>query len=168
MLSAVRKTGPAVCAAVLLLITVCTLFSGSADAVFPWRFYHVLTDSMEPAIPANSLICAKAFDSTSSISEGDILTFRATRFGETVFITHRYSHTELNSNGELIYRTHPQRSTVSDPYDTTAEDLMGVYLFHIPYIGKFFLFLKSGFGILWLCQISVILFIRRILANKWI
>lgn len=168
MLSAFRKTGPAVCAAVLFLISVCTLFSfSSADTILPLRFYHVLTDSMEPVIPVNSLICTRPFDSSYPVKKGDILTFRATRFGETVFITHRYSHTEMNSNGDLIYRTHPQRSTIPDPYETTEEDLMGIYLFHIPYIGKFFLFLKSGFGVLWLCQISVILFIHRSLANKW-
>ena len=74
MLSAFRKTGPAVCAAVLFLISVCTLFSsGSADTILPLRFYHVLTDSMEPVIPVNSLICTRPFDSSYPVKKGESL-----------------------------------------------------------------------------------------------
>ena len=101
------------------------------------------------------------------MEKGRIITFLADRFGEKIIITHRFSHTETNEKGETVYRTYSEGSDALDVYGTKRDDILGVYLFHIPYAGKLILFLKSGFGLLWACQISVILLVKNLIAARW-
>lgn len=168
MLRIVRKLRFPLCAGVLsLLLFLGILFPNLSSSVFPYRFYHVLTNSMEPTIKTNSLVLVKGYDDSVSLEKDDIIVFWATRFGERIVIMHRFSHTETNEEGQTIYRTHPEGSDALDVYETKAEDLLGVYLFHIPYIGKFALFVKSGFGLLWVFQIAAILLTRKLILARW-
>ena len=132
----------------------------------PCRFYYVLTDSMEPVIQTDSLVLTRAYDAGTPLEKGDIITFSATRFGEPIVVTHRFSHTETNAAGELVYRTHPEQSNRLDPYETRHSDILGVYWFHIPYVGKWLRFAQSGFGLLWLAQIFGIFWVQEWLVRR--
>lgn len=149
-----------------LLVTV-ILFPDEYQEIIPYRFYNVLTNSMEPKIGVHDLVLVKNYHENMDIQKNDIITFRANRFGESVIITHRFSHIEVNENGEKIYRTHPEQSDTFDPYETKSEDILGVYVLHVPAIGKLILFLKSGFGVLWICEIIVILLIKATIKVRW-
>lgn len=163
-----NKIGFAVCAGVLILMIACGIFFPQAyEGRMPYRFYNVLTNSMEPEIETNSLVLVKAYDKQMHLKEGDIITFQAKRFGEDIIVTHRFSHTETNEKGELLYRTHPEQSDVLDSYETTEEDILGVCVFHIPYIGRLPMFLKSRFGFLWLCEVILILMIKHLILLRW-
>lgn len=162
------KIGFVICAGVLsLLILGAVLLPDTYGAVLPYRFYYVLTNSMEPKIATHSLVLVKTCEDAMQIRKGDIIVFRANRFGESVLIMHRFSHTEQNEAGELVYKTHPEGSETPDVYETRREDILGVYLWHIPYAGKLISFLRSKFGLLWLCQILVILLIKALLTARW-
>lgn len=149
-----------------LLVTV-ILFPDEYQEIIPYHFYNVLTNSMEPKIGVHDLVLVKNYHEDMDIQKNDIITFRANRFGESVIITHRFSHIEVNEKGEKIYRTHPEQSDTFDPYETKSEDILGVYVLHVPYIGKLILFLKSGFGLLWICEIIVILMIKATIKVRW-
>lgn len=153
------RKGLAVCAGALAVLF--------AAGLFPCRFYHVLTGSMEPEIPADSLVLMRKYTDGLQIRRNDILLFSAERFGETITIMHRFSHTEQNEKGELIYRTHPEESGILDPYETTQEDILGVYLWHVPYLGKLQYFLKSPLGLCWLCQTAAILLVKERIQAGW-
>lgn len=168
MLRIVRKIGFFICAGVLsLLLLGAVFFPNIYHQVFPYGFYHVLTNSMEPTIKTNSLVLVRTYDDSVQLEKGNIIAFRANRFGENIVIMHRFSHTETNADGQTVYRTYPEGSDALDVYETTVEDLLGVYLFHIPYIGKFVLFAKSGFGLLWVFQVVAILLTRRLILARW-
>lgn len=165
MLKVLSKVGFITCVGLLSVVTIYTVFfPGVHRELIPYRFYYVLTNSMEPTIGTNSLVLVKTYDDSMKLEKNDIITFHANRFGEEVIIMHRFSHTEINDEGEIVYKTHPEGSNLLDIYETKREDILGVYLFHIPYVGKLILFLRSGFGILWLCQVIAILFIKRLVA----
>lgn len=151
----------------ILLIITSIVFPDIYKQKIPYRFYTVLTNSMEPKIPVNSLVLVKTYQKDMEIKNNDIITFRAKRFGEPIVITHRFSHTETNEDGLLVYKTHPELSQIIDPYETTQDDLLGIYVFHIPYLGKMLLFLKSPFGFLWLCEMIVILLVKETLKARW-
>lgn len=133
----------------------------------PYRFYHVMTNSMEPRIKTNSLVCVKAYHKNQKLKEGDILTFYAERFGEKIIITHRLAYIEMKDNGEVVYRTHPEESDTLDVYETTEDDILGTYAFHIPFVGKWILFLKSMFGVVWMCEMVLIQLIQKLIAVRW-
>lgn len=168
MLRNVRKIGFIICAGVLALLLFWGIFFPKVyHQVFPYGFYHVLTNSMEPTIKTNSLVLVRSYDDGLQLEEGDIIAFWANRFGERIVIMHRFSHTETNAEGQTIYRIHPEGSDALDVYETKEEDLLGVYLFHVSYIGKFVLFAKSGFGLLWVFQVVAILLTRKLILARW-
>ena len=152
----------------IFVLTICAIFlPNTYRVIIPYRFHYVLTNSMEPTIETYSLVLVKTYDDDIQIEKGDIIIFFATRFGEKMTIMHRFSHTETNEEGEIVYRTHPEGSDTLDIYETKREDILGVYLWQIPYMGKFILFLKSIFGLIWICQITVILLVHALLSSKW-
>lgn len=158
----------ALCAVILSVYIFCwLLFPDVHRSLFPYRFYNVLTNSMEPAIGTDALVLVKACTHETEIKEGDIITFHANRFGEQIVITHRFSHTQIDEQGETIYRTHPEGSSVLDVYETKRGDILGIYVCHIPRAGRLLSFLKSRFGVLWICQVILIVGINRLVSAMW-
>lgn len=163
-----KRAGFFLSAGTLSVLGICGMFFPEVyQDLIPYRVHYVLTDSMEPTIGTNSLVLVKQYTPDMELKEDDIITFLANRFGEELVIMHRFSHTEVNDQGELVYKTHPEGSRVPDMYDTKREDILGVYQFHIPYAGKFLLFLRSAFGFLWICQTVVILLIHEVVRSHW-
>ena len=163
-----RKVAFSLCVGILCALTICAVFLPDIHReIIPYRFYNVLTNSMEPTVGTHSLVLVKAYDDHVQLKKDDIIVFLANRFGEKIMIMHRFSHTEKNEEGEIVYKTRPDRSDTPDIYETRREDILGVYLWHIPYVGKWILFLKSAFGLLWLCQITVILLIKKLILARW-
>lgn len=168
MLKKLGKIGFAIGVGLVSFLIICAVFlPESYGAMLPYRFYYVLTNSMEPTVATNSLVLVKTCDNPTQIQKGDIMVFRANRFGEPVIIMHRFSHTERNEAGDLVYKTHPEGSQTPDVYETKREDILGLYVWHIPYVGKFILFLRSEFGLLWICQIVVILLLKSLVSARW-
>ena len=135
------------------------------EKYLPFRLYTVLTDSMAPAVPPMSLVLVRQVtpDEPLELEAGQIITFQAERFGKQIIQTHRFSHTEWDEElGQTLYRTHPQHTTVPDFYKTTRQDILGVYVFSVPYAGKIPLFLKSPWGLLLAEEVTIFL------LNQWV
>ena len=134
-----------------------------------YRLYAVLTDSMEPRIPTFSLVCTKVLDPEEPLhlNKGDIITFKADRFGDDILLTHHFNKTEKDFQGNTIYRTNAEGKDNLDMYKTLRKDIIGTYVFHIPFIGKIFLFLKSKFGILLYAELAVIWLFNKTIRTRW-
>ena len=137
--------------------------------IINYKFYTVLTNSMEPRIPTYSLVCVKKFkpDEPINLKPQQIITFHADRFGEKIIITHHFNKIEKDSNGNIIYRTNAEGKDNLDMYDTKRSDLIGTYVFHIPYIGKTMLFFKSKFCFIWLGELFTIFLINTLVRILW-
>lgn len=145
-------------------------FPRMTEKYLPFRLYTVLTDSMAPAAPPMSLVLVRQVtpDEPLELEEGQIITCRAERFGKQIIQTHRFSHTEWDEElGQTLYRTHPQHTTVPDFYKTTRQDILGVYVFSVPYAGKIPLFLKSPWGLLLLAEEVTIFLLNQWVKARW-
>lgn len=153
----------------VLYITIRMLFPSWLHNLPRIQFYTVLSSSMEPNIPTYSLLCVRQFAAQEKISlePGTIITFQANRLGHEIVITHYLYATEENTNGELIYRTIAEGVETPDAYQTTRQDLVGVYLFHIPTLGKVLLFLKSKFALILLGEECIILLANQLIQSFW-
>lgn len=143
---------------------------GVTETYMPFRLYTVLTDSMSPRIPPMSLVLVRqvASDAPLELQSEQIITFRAERFGKQIIQTHRFSHTEWDGElGQTIYRTHPEQTTELDFYKTTREDILGIYVFSVPYLGKVLLFLKSRWGLLLLGEELIIFLVNQLIKARW-
>ena len=134
-----------------------------------YRLYAVLTDSMEPRIPTFSLVCTEVLDPEEPLhlKKGDIITFKADRFGDDILLTHHFNKTEKDFQGNTIYRTNAEGKDNLDMYKTLRKDIIGTYVLHIPFIGKIFLFLKSKFGILLYAELAVIWLFNKTIRTRW-
>ena len=137
--------------------------------IINYKFYTVVTNSMEPTIPTYSLVCVKNFKENEVIEldPQQIITFHANRFGEDIIITHRFNKTEVNEDGTIIYRTNAEGKENLDMYETKRDNLIGTYIFHIPYIGKIVLFLKSKFGFILYGELITIFLINNLIKTLW-
>lgn len=141
--------------------------NGPLARAIPIRCYNVLTNSMEPTIETNSMVCVMTYHDKMMLEAEDIITFKAKRFNEEVIITHRFAYPEYDGANGVIYRTHPDQSKMIDAYETKKEDILGRYLFHIPKLGKLALFFRSKFGLLWVMQVLTILLIQETILVFW-
>lgn len=153
---------------ILVLILYITLMIVNPEKI-NYQFYTVLTNSMEPKIPTYSLVLVKKFETDEDIQlhPQQIITFHADRFGQRIIITHHFNKTERTDEGITIYRTNAEGKDQLDIYQTTREDLIGTYLFHIPYIGKIVLFLKSKFGFILYGEFLIIFLVNALIKSRW-
>lgn len=144
-------------------------FPEQVNDLIPYRFYTVLTNSMEPTIPVESLVLVRHYHPNESIhlQPDDIITFHADRFGHDIVITHRFAHTELDEEGNVIYRTRAEDAENLDAYMTQKKDLIGSYVFHIPYAGRYLEFLKSKHGLILYGEYATILCINFLIRAIW-
>lgn len=159
----------------LLIISLITFimcmnfFPKETSRVVGFQMYTVLTDSMEPTIPTNSVVFTKVVDPSDKLTlkKGDIITFHADRFGEDILITHRFNKMQKNNEGVWCYRTNAEGKDNLDMYETKRSDIVGTYVFHIPYVGKFILFLQSKFGLLLYAELLIIFLVNQFFKAKW-
>lgn len=160
------------CLVIILLITYIAaikLVPDKIDNIINYKFYTVLTNSMEPTIPTYSLVCVKKFkeDEVLNLNSQQIITFNASRFGKNIVITHHFNKTEIDEDGDIIYRTNAEGSENLDIYKTKRNDLIGTYIFHIPFIGKWILFLKSPFRFILYGELMTIFLVNKIIRARW-
>ena len=111
-------------ASVMALLTVVMAKPGQPPNFFGYSLFRVMTGSMEPTIPTNSLITVKHV-AGSELAVGDIITFYSrdpSLMGEPN--THRIIRIE-EEQGERIFYTKGDANNVEDKYQTKEEDLIG-------------------------------------------
>lgn len=151
----------------ILYIVAVKCYPEQTNKLLGYRLYSVLTDSMNPVIPTNSLILIKQFDESQPLKEDTIMSFHANRFGRDIIITHYFKGMERNAQGDLCYRTQAYNSTSLDAYETKQSDIIGTYVGHIPYIGKLFLFLQSYYGLWMVAMLSVIMLLYQYASSHF-
>lgn len=134
----------------------------TAARIFPYHAYAIATDSMEPTIPAGSMVLVKRAPAGLPIEPGSIITFRADRFGQSIILTHYLARIDY-IEGEELFRTRAEGTDELDIYETRRVDVLGTYVRHIPGMGKFAIFINSSYAVYTLAVIIIIL-----LVGNWI
>lgn len=134
---------------VLLLYIVGEVFFPTQTAnIIGYRFYSILTESMNPVISPGSLVLSKNVDGDTSLAPGDIITFEADLLGERLTYTHYLKKIEKDETGRERYYTQGNTAQDYDQFTTYRKDIKGVYITHVPYAGRVMNFIKSPFGMI--------------------
>ena len=151
---------------IVYIITSIFIPSKTTD-IFGVRMMVVISDSMEPKINVYDLIVILKM-SVKGIEENDIITFETylPRVGRDDYVTH-YVRDIQTESGQSIYKT--QGLNIADdsydqwededgnPIDITYDDIEGIYMFKIPYIGRFVYLLRDPiFDLLLLTNAGII------------
>lgn len=138
---------------VLVLYIIFEIFMPETTVkVFQFKPYVVLTQSMEPKIMVNDLVVVKNFD-VDELEENNIITFYAdiNYDGEKEIVTHYIYSVVETTEGDYVIRTNryyeDESDEVPDPWVLSGDDVLGLYNYHIPWVGTVILFLQSPFGI---------------------
>lgn len=102
------------------------------------QVYQMENSSMEPELPAGSLIYVESCD-PQSLVEGDIITFER----DGVYVTHRVVENYV-FQGQLL--TKGDADEEIDTYPVPHESIVGKVTSHIPILGKFLAIYSSTIG----------------------
>ena len=116
-------------------------------AVFGYKFFIVLSDSMSATdFSAGDIIFVKEI-APATLKEGDIVTYisqNPENFGEIV--THKIRRLVTDANGNPGFITYGTTTNVDDETVVTHTFVVGKYTGRIPALGKFFQFVKTTPG----------------------
>ena len=114
--------------AVLVLLSVVMTKSGEVPSVMGYSLFRVMTGSMEPAIPTNSIIVTREVDA-SEIEVGDVISY----FSKDPTLngavnTHRVVGI-YEEGGKVYYQTRGDANNADDLYPPTADEVIGEVVF---------------------------------------
>lgn len=140
-------------------------FSNKEDkSLFGFRFYNVLTPSMQPFFKPGDMIFVKLVkDPAAEVHEGDVVTFSPSA-KSTAFLTHRVS--ELLPADE----THAARMVTKGDYNNAADPpvslnaVIGVHVFTIPFFGKIVDMMRSNLLVVCICMGAIFLLLTVLRA----
>lgn len=131
----------------MLVAIICGALVFAADnnedkSVFGYRYYDVLTPSMEPAYHKGGLIIVKLVHD-SEIAVGDVITFNPGEDSDT-YLTHRVVEKLENYEGTGVtcYRTQGDANQDQDPFLISSDRVVGKVVFGMPVAGALLHFIK--------------------------
>ncbi len=128
-----RTLGGLVIAAVILSALPLTV-----PRLLGYRVYAVISESMEPALPAGSLVYVKAAD-PASVIPGEIIAFH----DDGGVVTHRVKQ---NRSDEGSFITRGDANNTDDLFPVLYRNLIGRVKYHVPVMGSLMLVLSSVKG----------------------
>lgn len=120
--------------------------------------FAVLSGSMEPTIPVGSLVCDKKPD-VSALKVGDIVTYQLS--GDTL-VTHRII--EIDDFSQNV-TTQGDANNVADGSPVPYSNIIGVYAFHVPYLGYLSIYGKTPLGITGICVVLILIILLNFLPD---
>ena len=135
------------------IITVTTVDKNDRN-IFGYKFYIVQTDSMslseknpdaEIYFDAGDIIVSKLPEDTTALQPGDVITFmsiNSSSYGE--IITHMIREVKFSDSGRVMgYITYGTNTGTSDEALVTPDYVLGVYVTKMPWVGRFFAYVKT-------------------------
>lgn len=130
-----------------------------------FQVYAVLSGSMEPTYHVGSLIYVKSVD-TDDIEVGDAITFM---LDENTLATHRVTQV-IEDGSSVSFKTKGDANNNEDAEAVSAQNVLGVPKFSIPYLGYVANYIQNPPGtyiaIAGVCVLLILVFIPDIFAKK--
>ena len=123
--------------------------------IFGFKFYTVLTGSMEPNYNVGDLVIGKKIEQ-NNIKVDDVITFSVDSKNT---MTHRVVEI-VEENGEILYKTKGDNNNSPDPDLVKYSQIQGYAFFKIDKLGKLITEFVSGIGIVIVIAFVVISYLR--------
>ena len=131
-------------AAFFAFTTLATRNSNSVASLGGFTPLTVESESMSPTFNQGDMIIIKKVD-TSTLKEGDIITFHTIIENRYALNTHRIVKIE-QANGYRTYETKGDNNMISDRHIISDNDIVGKYVTRLPGFGKVINFLSTSAG----------------------
>lgn len=129
----------------LVIIVAALIFAASKSpqkSIFGYRYYTVLTPSMEPELSVGDVVIVK-LKNAEDINIGDIITFNPSN-DSTAYLTHRVTEKLENyqETGVTCFKTKGDANEVEDGFLIDSIRVIGTVSFDIPKVGYAIRFLQ--------------------------
>lgn len=129
----------------LVIIAAALIFAASKSpqkSIFGYRYYTVLTPSMEPELSVGDVVIVK-LKNAEDINTGDIITFNPSN-DSTAYLTHRVTEKLENyeETGVTCFKTKGDANKVEDGFLIDSSRVIGTVSFDIPKVGYAIRFLQ--------------------------
>lgn len=156
--------------ALLIVCTVNALLAVFVEHYYPtfgeYRLFAVVSDSMEPEIPAGNMIVGRVPESEDEIEAGTVITYEARQGNSFVLITHRVIAVNRDAAGKVTYTTRGDNAEGTDAFRPAFSDVVGIYTGNrCGFFGYLFGFLHSAQGAIALIIILLIIVITYIIVR---
>ena len=136
VISIIRTVFIYVLSACILIVAILFAFSASPNkSIFGFRYYTILTASMEPELSVGDLIFVQLKDA-ENINVNDVITFNPSSDSD-VYLTHRVTEKIKNYQGTGVtcFRTKGDANDTEDSFLIDESRVIGTVSFHIPGLG---------------------------------
>ena len=125
----------------------------NVPSVGPYMWMSVLSNSMKPELRVGDLVVDKKID-VKELKVGDVITFR----WNTSLSTHRIAEIITDDKNNISFKTKGDNNNAVDQEVVKSNNVIGKYMFRIPFIGFILTKLKglSGVILIWVTFIIVI------------
>ncbi len=119
-----------------------------------FKFLNILTGSMTPTMPVNTVVVVKKIP-INQVELGDVITFK---MGDSN-VTHRV--VEINNSGRntVLYTQGDAAQNQGSRETVTEDNFVGVVVFHIPYLGVLLNLIKDNIIIITVCIVLALFII---------
>jgi signal peptidase len=97
--------------------------------------YVILTSSMDPTLPAGTIVVTRPVD-PGEIGVGDVITYQL-RSGEPEVVTHRVVRVSFTTAGEYVFTTKGDSNALPDAKPVREVQVRGETWYGIPWLGRF-------------------------------
>lgn len=119
-----------------------------------YKLFTVMSGSMEPKIKTGSIIFAQP---SGSYTVGDVITFHSDNAsGKKDTTTHRIAD-ETTKDGQTIFTTRGDANNGADSQTVQKDQIVGKYVFSIPYLGYLLAYIKTLPGLIVIIVIAAII-----------
>lgn len=131
--------------------------------LFGLRVYAVMSGSMEPSYPTGALIYVREIDPLT-LRENDVITYRV---NESLTVTHRIVDIVFDSENSdsVCFRTKGDANNVADGILVKPDNIIGIPVFTIPYLGYLAQFIQNPPGRYIALAVSVIIILYVIISD---
>ena len=133
--------------------------TGGQPSVMGYIFSSVQTDSMQGTINQGDFVVGKLVDDGTEINVGDIVSYHDYYNGRQIVITHQIVEVMEDDPSNPGYITKGTAVQYEDEIIKYRDDIISVYKFRIPFLGKFIDFLRTPFGFIICLVIPLLAFI---------
>lgn len=122
----------------LMVLVIALTIPLAVPNLMGYEVYNVVSGSMEPEIPRDSVVYVKAVDG-ADVQEGEIIAF----YRRDKLTVHRVV---ANSTVMGEFDTKGDANEENDPDPVPYDDLVGIVTVHVPWVGKFMALYASNVG----------------------
>ena len=147
-----------ICGLVLMVLVIALTVPLAVPRMRGYEVYNVVSGSMEPAIPKDSVVYVEDVEARD-VQEGDVIAF----YREDKLVVHRVV---VNSTVMGEFDTKGDANNANDPDPVPYDALVGRVAVHVPMVGKFMALYASDVGKVYLLMALACGVMLNILAAR--